>query len=456
MKATALAGLLVVALAFLDSQTWKDMKKDIVAFMPKLKTFYTDTLKPFFKNVGKFLLDPTWKNFTSLFAGVEDKRSLAFGLAGLTALFLADDVITGMAAGGALFVAMTGLSALFGKNGLFRRRITGLTDQARNAAGGGRGSPRIGRLARFGGIAAAAIGALNAARILSNDEMPREQKNSELYGVAYGTTGAILGGVLGSFLGPVGTVIGGGIGFTLGQKLGTLVAEKVNEGGFFSDKTFSKAFDDARKKIQSALLFTFVSDDMKAAMARMKEKKPFEVALENRLNLALIILGNLPGLNSIQGPAFDNALTNLKIVGGEFISMTERLKDWVSGLSTSFKEKVSDFIQKFKKVKGSNSTSGLSTVGRRTTREENEALRKTLGVGDKIADPNPLKLGGRTDEISNRALDNARQTAISLGMSPAIVNASNSSINASSLNVTNTSTPMFHPSPLLGAVIASI
>jgi len=90
LKATALAGLLVAALAFLDSQTWKDMKTDIVAFLPKLKAFYTGTLQPFFKNVGKFLLDPTWKNFTSLFAGVENKKSLAFGIAGLTALFLAD------------------------------------------------------------------------------------------------------------------------------------------------------------------------------------------------------------------------------------------------------------------------------------------------------------------------------------------------------------------------------
>jgi len=55
IKATALAALLVAALGFLESQTWKDMKKFIVEdVIPALINFYKNTLRPFFSGIIAF------------------------------------------------------------------------------------------------------------------------------------------------------------------------------------------------------------------------------------------------------------------------------------------------------------------------------------------------------------------------------------------------------------------
>ena len=53
LKGTALAGLLVALLAFLESDTWKKMKENIVTFLtdPSLKSFFQ-----IFDKVGKFAI----------------------------------------------------------------------------------------------------------------------------------------------------------------------------------------------------------------------------------------------------------------------------------------------------------------------------------------------------------------------------------------------------------------
>ena len=60
----------------------------------------------------------------------------------------------------------------------------------------------------------------------------------------------------------------------------------------------------------------------------------------------------------------------------------------------------------------------------------------------------------RTEQILSSGIN--RGMGGTGGGGSAIVNAPVNTVNNSQSNMTNTSTPMFHPSPLLGAVIASI
>ena len=105
LKGVALAGLMVALLAFLESDTWKSMKKSIVEFIPKLKDWYKKTLKPFIDNMTTFLTDMTWENFKNIFAGVENPASLLFAIAGLALLFAP---MSTMLVGGLLWKASKG------------------------------------------------------------------------------------------------------------------------------------------------------------------------------------------------------------------------------------------------------------------------------------------------------------------------------------------------------------
>ena len=48
LKGTLFAGVLIAIIAFLNSQTWQDLKKQIVeTVVPALTNFYNKTIKPF-------------------------------------------------------------------------------------------------------------------------------------------------------------------------------------------------------------------------------------------------------------------------------------------------------------------------------------------------------------------------------------------------------------------------
>ena len=86
LKTTLLAGFMLALLAFLQSDEWKKMKVWIVEkLVPKLKDFWTKTLKPFIDNLLIFFKDPSWENFKNIF-DVKNPLGLVMGLAGIAAL----------------------------------------------------------------------------------------------------------------------------------------------------------------------------------------------------------------------------------------------------------------------------------------------------------------------------------------------------------------------------------
>jgi len=117
LKGTLVAGLMIALLAFLESDTWKSMKETIVTkLIPKLKTFYKDTLKPFVTGILDFIKDPSWENFKKIF-DVKDPMGLVMGLAGLTALLAPGVLFLGLklgikAFGKSLSLLGSGLSAM--------------------------------------------------------------------------------------------------------------------------------------------------------------------------------------------------------------------------------------------------------------------------------------------------------------------------------------------------------
>ena len=120
LKGTLVAGLMIALLAFLESDTWKSMKETIVTkLIPKLKTFYKDTLKPFVTGILDFIKDPSWENFKKIF-DVKDPMGLVMGLAGITALFAPGLLFAGLKLGikafkGALNLAGAGIGKMFPK-----------------------------------------------------------------------------------------------------------------------------------------------------------------------------------------------------------------------------------------------------------------------------------------------------------------------------------------------------
>jgi hypothetical protein len=109
LKGTLLAGLMLALLAFLESDTWKSMKETIVKkLVPKLKEFWTKTLKPFIDNLLIFFKDPSWENFKNIF-DVENPLGLVMGLAGIAALLAPGLLFKGLKLGVKAFSKSLGL-----------------------------------------------------------------------------------------------------------------------------------------------------------------------------------------------------------------------------------------------------------------------------------------------------------------------------------------------------------
>ena len=149
LKATALAGLMVAALAFLQSQTWKDMKTYIVdTLVPELVHFWKTTLKPFVMGIIGFIKDPTWENFKKIF-DVENPEGLVLGLAGLTALLAPGLLFKGLGLGIAAFTGAWKLAGKFlGDKG----------DDLKGTKGGPPGRQKPGKLRQIATKASKSIG----------------------------------------------------------------------------------------------------------------------------------------------------------------------------------------------------------------------------------------------------------------------------------------------------------
>ena len=148
LKATALAGLMVAALAFLQSQTWKDMKTYIVdTLVPELVHFWKTTLKPFVMGIIGFIKDPTWENFKKMF-DVENPTGLVLRLAGITALLAPGLLFSGLGLGVAAFTGAWKLAGKFlGDKG----------DDLKGTKGGPPGTQKPGKLRQIATKASASI-----------------------------------------------------------------------------------------------------------------------------------------------------------------------------------------------------------------------------------------------------------------------------------------------------------
>ena len=139
VKGTLFAGLLVAIIAFLNSETWQDMKKYIAEeLVPKMVNFYNNTLKPFATGILNFIKDPSWGTFKDIF-DVESKGGLVAALAGVTALLAPGLLLAPLKLG------IKGMSAAFSLLG------TSLGGKTPAAAGSAMGA--LPGIAKKGGIA---------------------------------------------------------------------------------------------------------------------------------------------------------------------------------------------------------------------------------------------------------------------------------------------------------------
>ena len=111
IKGTLFAGVLLAIIAFLNSETWQEMKTKIVdELVPKLQAFYHGTIKPFADGILRFIKDPSWENFKEMF-NVDNPAGLVAGITGI-ALLLAPGLTTAVLSG-----AVSGMTAAFTKLG---------------------------------------------------------------------------------------------------------------------------------------------------------------------------------------------------------------------------------------------------------------------------------------------------------------------------------------------------
>lgn len=214
LKGVAIAGLMVALLAFLESDTWKSMKETIVDdILPKLKTFWTKTLKPFLTGILDFIKDPSWENFKNIF-DVENPLGLVVGLVGITALLAPGLLFLGLKLGiktfrKALNLLGSGLSAMI---------PTGGGAKPGSVVGKGKNARLIGvdgkKTAIKPGDVKGKAGIMDAAK---------KQK-----GVSKGLMKGVLRGAVGvaKFLGPVGLAITGIMGVIDGVSAGMEEAKK--------------------------------------------------------------------------------------------------------------------------------------------------------------------------------------------------------------------------------------
>ena len=107
IKGTLFAGVLLAIIAFLNSETWQEMKTKIVdELVPKMQAFYYGTIKPFADGILTFIKDPSWKNFKEIF-NVDNPAGLVAGIAGIS-FMLAPGLTTAV-----LKTAVTGMKTAF-------------------------------------------------------------------------------------------------------------------------------------------------------------------------------------------------------------------------------------------------------------------------------------------------------------------------------------------------------
>ena len=237
LKGTLIAGLLIALIAFLDSQTWQDLKKQLVeVIIPKLVHFYKTTLKPFAANIVEFVKDPTWATLMEIFDGVENKKGLLGTLAGIAFILAPGAVLAPLKAGVSL--AISGIAAAWGSGAI----------SAAMAATVPALGMTVGKVLSIGSF----IGALALAiydgvtGFFKSDEWGVSKVSGFLGGffagtkekgswVGMGTQAAkygALGAAAGSFIPLVGTAIGGAVGVIIGGIL-----------GYFGGERIAKAFD---------------------------------------------------------------------------------------------------------------------------------------------------------------------------------------------------------------------
>ena len=483
IKATALAALLVAALGFLESQTWKDMKKFIVEdVIPKLINFYKNTLRPFFSGIISFIKNPSWQAFKDIF-DVDNPLGLVLGLAAVTALFAPGLLFAGLSLGVTAFKAAAKLAG---------KGLSGLATKL--------------------GVKPAKVGKafLKAAK----------------------------------FLGPVGLAIAAGVtlfdGFSAGIKefkesgnFGAAVREGAAGAlssltfGLVSQETISGAFTSIGDKFDS--LSVGVSAAANAAWTNVKDAIPTEEQLKESFTK---LKDNLSPLKDIKLPeeisfsaikdsvgtmatALNDSFANLTgiDVGEKLKNISTAVSDKVSALASSFEnitgitipsfgdigaklksilpsignpfsaimdsinssaffsDAITDdfvFRKPFRSVKGVLKNAFESIFGSNEPEPSIENRPGARAMGGAITGGKPYLVGEMGPELilpsGSGQVMNAQRTeqilssGISRGMQgmgsggPAIVNAPVNTVNNSQSNMTSTSTPMFHPSPLLGAV----
>lgn len=433
LKATALAGLLVAALGFLESQTWKDMKETIADFMPKLINFYKNTLRPFFSGILGFIKDPTFKNFKNIF-DVDNPLGLVVALAAVTALLAPGLLFAGLSLG-----------------------VTAFKDAAKLAGKG------LSGLATKLGVKPAKVGKafLKAAK----------------------------------FLGPVGLAIAAGVtlfdGFSAGIKefkesgnFGAAVREGAAGAlssltfGLVSQETISGAFTAIGDK------FITLSDGIKNAIPTKEELKESFSAIKDSVGTMTTALNdsfaNLTGIDV--GEKLKNISTAVSDKVSALASSFENITGItipsfgdISGIITNLYENIiqaiTDIIPSIDDIKAMlPSASGVLNklsfgfFGK----DSAEAPFDARARGGPFNAGRPMIVGElgpelilpsgsgqvmnaqRTEQILSSGINRGMQGMGSGG--PAIVNAPVNTVNNSQSNMTSTSTPMFHPSPLLGSV----
>jgi hypothetical protein len=149
-------------------------------------------------------------------------------------------------------------------------------------------------------------------------------------------------------------------------------------------------------------------------------------------------------------------------IGSMVVEAFKKVKEWISGL---FDFKVSDLLPNIELPDFSKIIRGIiSSVFPETflnrgffgVQVKDFVPQSLLDYLNEDTSSTSLPVASQTDERPERINSSGLERGMGgMGGSPTIVNAPTNTITNSQSNMTNTSTPMFHPSPLLGAVNAA-
>ena len=454
LKATALAGLLVAALAFLESQTWIDMKQTIADFAPKLKTFYTGTLQPFFSGIVAFIQAPSWQAFKDIF-DVDNPLGLVLGLAAVTALFAPGLLFAGLSLGAIAFKKiMIKSGALLGVLGTdVKARVLKPLKNAVAATGAKiwafmtKIPPALVALKTFfltsflPAVVAfmvpllpviAAVGAISLAilalKIAFDDAMAIFEETAS-----------------------IGEALKVGISKFMGVVLGFIPALVLDLVGWVAGLF---GFDDFKEKVQAIDPIQFIADFYKnffdniesfflGIFESIKNIIPSTAFIKALLPSPSEILGNIGGIITNLYESIIQAITDILPSIDDIKAMLPSASGVLNKLSFGFfgKDSAEDNGQEpFEaRARGGPFNAGRPMI----VGELGPELILPSGSGQ-------VMNAQRTEQILSSGINRGMQGMGSGG--PAIVNAPVNTVNNSQSNMTSTSTPMFHPSPLLGAV----